>query len=140
MTTEYEVNACLLFWGDALDSKRLEDDLKLSVDARRTKNEPWSDRSRAVDARAKTGLLSCQLAPPGSPERWNPEAQFVEAVRALKQLAGPLEETYGATSAAFCVSIYYDKQGVGVADFEFLSELVELLAKHRIELKFTILP
>jgi hypothetical protein len=137
MATEYEISADLLFWGDVLDSKRLADDLKLNVDKQRAKGEPVGGHSGGL---AKTGLLSCKLAPSGSRARRDPEVQFVEAVRALKQLAGPLKDTYGVASAALHVSIYYEKRAAGVADFEFLPELVELLANYGIELKFTILP
>lgn len=140
MATEYEFSARLVFWGDLLDSKRLGSDLKLTVTQSRTKGEllklPDGTQSGSV---AKTGTLSCECSQDGSLRR-EPEAQLLEIAGALKQLAGPVGKTYDVTEAQLQLDVYYGKKTSGVPDFIFPSDLLDLLALHRIALRITVLP
>jgi len=139
--TEYEFSAELVFWGDALDSKRLADDLHLTVTQSRVKGEPLR-RPDGTDSGsvAKTGMLSCECSSQDASLRRDPEGQLRVALGALKRLAGPLRKTYGVADAELQINVYYRDKTGGDPDFMFPSELLDLLVQHRIELRITVLP
>jgi len=141
MTTEYELSADLVFWGDALDWSRLASNLQLTVRLSRTKGDSLK-RPDGTDTGsfAKTGMLSCECSARDSSLRRDPEAQLLVAVGALNRLTGPLGTTYGVAEAEFQVNIYYEDKASGRPDFMFPSELLNLLVQHRIDLRVTVLP
>jgi hypothetical protein len=139
--TEYELSADFVFWGDALDWKRLADDLQLTLRLSRTKGDPLK-RPDGTDTGsvAKTGILSCECSARGSGLRRDPEAQLLAALGALKRLAGSLEVTYGVSEAEFQMNIYYGDKTSGEPDFMIPPELLKILVQHGIDLRVTALP
>jgi hypothetical protein len=140
MATEYEFSARLVFWGDLLDSKRLGNDLGLIVTQSRTKGEPLRlpDGTQSGSV-AKTSTLSCECSQDGNLRR-EPESQLLEIAGALRQLAGPVGKMYDVTEAQLQLDVYYGKKISGVPDFIFPSDLLDLLALHKIVLRITVLP
>ena len=139
--TEYEFSAELVFWGDALDSKRLANDLSLTISQSRAKGEPLK-RPDGTDSGsvAKTGMLSCDCGSRDSSLKRDPEGQLRAALGALRRLAGPLGNTYGVADAELQINVYYREKTSGDPDFMFPPELLDLLVQYRIELRLTVLP
>lgn len=141
MATEYEFSARLVFWGDTLDWKRLADDLNLTVYESKTKGQPLK-RADGTDTGsvAKTGRLSWDCSSQQPSLRRDPEGQLVAVLHALKQLAGPVGETYGVAQAELQLNVYYRDVASGEPDFMFPPALLELLVQNQIELGVTVLP
>jgi hypothetical protein len=141
MATEYEFSATLVFWGDLLDARQLAHDLGTSPVHHKIKGEilnlPDGSPSGGV---AKTGTLSCDFGSQGSVWRREPEDQLLAVAAALGRLATSAGASYGISEAELQLSIYYRCVETGQPDFSFPPTLLDLLARHRIGLRMTVLP
>ena len=140
---EFEVSCILRCWGDELDFEKLGDDLNLNSEYCRVINKGEGIGKSGCDfkGRAKTSSFSYGCLDEFPDWKRLPYKQIEHICNALSSLEDNTLFSYKVWKAEFQISCYYgNRTEEGHVEIFFENKVVDLLSKHNVSLRNTILP